>query len=336
MPDDLAQELIRLQLLQQKIREGHVLEGVRRIIALLNQARRKIVADVMETDWQRFYLPRLRTAIDTHLEHWRDLALKDLSGDMASNWDLGVTDMTALFTQMDVKVTLPELPTSLLQALQEKGARRLANLTNFAKNQIDRTVALSLISGESREQTIAKIGTHLEYGTPGGLPQGKFSTIAARARFIYEHEVAASYADAKYRRFQQNAAHAPGLKKVWLHQVHPRIDREDHVAMHGQTKAPDQDFVNPGNGVELAFPRDPAAPIGETANCTCSMTTWREEFGPLADYIGPPTTAPAGGRTRDRTATLPVDRAKIFPGFPGSLNITIGTPENRPMRRRRR
>lgn len=291
MPDDLAQDLIRLQLLQQKIREGRVLEGVRRIIALLNQARREIVVDVMETDWQRFYLPRLRTAIDTHLEHWRDLALKDLNGDMATNWNLGQTDSAALFKTMDIRVTLPELPTSLLQTLQEKGARRLANLTNFAKDQIDRTVALSLISGESREQTIAKIGTHLEYGTPGGLPQGKFSTLAARARFIYEHEVAASYADAKYRRFQQSAAHAPGLKKVWLHQGHPRVPRPDHIAMHGQTKGPEQDFVNPGTGAELAFPRDGSADISETAGCTCSFTAWRDEFGDLADYIGPATFA---------------------------------------------
>lgn len=291
MPDDQPSDLIRLQALQEKIRAGRVLEGVRRIIALLNQARREIVADVMETDWQRFYLPRLRTAVETHLEHWRDLALKDLSGDMATNWNLGVSDTKVLFDTIDVRVRLPELPTSLLQTLQEKGARRLANLTNFAKDQIDRTIALSLLTGESREDTIAKIGRHLEFGTPGGPPQGKFGTIAARARFIYEHELAASYADAKYRRFQQNAAHAPGLKKVWLHQGHPRLPRPDHIAMHGQVRNPDADFVNPGTGAELAFPRDGSADISETAGCTCTFTAWRDEFGDLADYIGPATFA---------------------------------------------
>lgn len=291
MPDDLGAEILRLQLLQQKIRDGQVLEGVRRIIALLNEARRGIVTDVMETDWQRFYLPRLRTSIETHLEHWRRLALKDLSGDQATNWDQGSEDVTKLFEKMEVRVALPELPTSLLQTLQEKGARTLKNLANFAKDQIDRTIALSLITGESRETTIDRIGRHLEYGTLVGKPQGKFATIAARAKFIYEHEVATAYADAKYRRFVQSAQYAPGLKKVWLHQGHPRVPRPDHIAMHGQERGVDQDFVNPVSGAELAFPRDASADISETANCTCDFVAWRPEFGDKADYVGAATTA---------------------------------------------
>lgn len=291
MPDDLGAEILRLQLLQQKIREGQVLEGVRRMIALLNQARREIVADVMETDWQRFYLPRLRTSIERHLEQWRTLALNNLSGDQATNWDTGSTDVNRLFTAMDVRVALPELPTSLLQTLQDKGARTLRGLANFAKDQIDRTIALSLISGESREATIDRIGRHLEYGTGDDKPQGKFATIAVRAKFIYEHEVAAAYAEAKHRRFVQSAAYAPGMKKIWLHQGHPRVPRPDHIAMHGQERNPNEDFVNPMTGAELAFPRDRSADIGETAGCTCSFLAWRPEFGAKADYIGAATTA---------------------------------------------
>ncbi|MCS6290358.1 MAG: hypothetical protein H8K10_15490 [Nitrospira sp.] len=284
-------DMLRLQLLQQKIRDGQVLEGVRRMIALLNEARRGIVADVMETDWQRFYLPRLRTSIERHLEQWRTLALKDLSGDQATNWEQGSADVNRLFTQMNVRVALPELPTSLLQSLQDKGARTLRGLANFAKDQIDRTIALSLITGESREATIDRIGRHLEYGTGEGKPQGKFATIAARAKFIYEHEVSAAYADAKYRRFAQSAQYAPGLKKVWLHQGHPRVPRPDHIAMHGQVRHPDEDFTNPQTGAQLAFPRDRSADIGETAGCTCTFVGWRDAFGDLADYIGPATTA---------------------------------------------
>lgn len=291
MSDDLGAELLRLQLLQQKIRDGHVLEGVRRMIALLNEARREIVADVMETDWQRFYVPRLRASIERHLEQWRTLALRDLSGAQATQWDLGADDVTQQFNLMEVRVALPELPTSLLQTLQEKGARTLRGLANFAKDQIDRTVALSLITGESREATIDRIGRHLEYGTLAGKPQGRFATIAARAKFIYEHEVSTAYADAKYRRFTQSAQYAPGLKKVWLHQGHPRVPRPDHIAMHGQERAVDQDFVNPVSGAELAFPRDASADISETANCTCDFVAWRPEFGNKADYIGAATHA---------------------------------------------
>lgn len=286
-PDELA----RMQEIQRLIRQKQIAEGVRRMIALLNQARRDIVADVMETDWERFYLPRLRTAIERHLNHWQDLALQRLTGDQAASWTLAQQDMQQLFRDLAVDVHLPELPTSLLQTLQTKAARHIGHLMNFAKDQIDRTIALALLTGESREDTIAKLGRHLEYGTPFGPPAGKFGTIAARARFIYEHEVAGAYAEAKHRRFAQSARYAPGLKKVWVHQGHPRVPRLDHIAMHGQQRGPDEDFRNPMTGAELAFPRDLSADIGETAGCTCDFMGWRDEFGTLADFIGPATTA---------------------------------------------
>lgn len=322
-------ELLRLQLLQQKIREGRVQEGVRRMIGLLNEARREIVADVMETDWQRFYLPRLRASIERHLEQWRTLALHELKGDQATNWNLGAEDVTQLFDTMEVRVVLPDLPTSLLQALQEKGARALRSLANFAKDQIDRTIALSMITGESREATIDRIGRHLEYGTTLGKPQGRFATIAARARFIYDHEVGAAYAEAKHRRFAQSAQYAPGLKKVWLHQGHPHVPRPDHVAMHGQQREPDEAFRNPFTGAELAFPRDPSAPIEETANCTCSFVAWRPEFGSKADYIGQPvkTGTPAGTPQKSPHLTREQDRYNPFNYVvPGQPVIKGGRP----------
>lgn len=322
MPDDLGAEILRLQLLQQKIREGRVLEGVRRIISLLDQARREIAVDVMDSEWERFYLPRLRMAIEGHLEQWQGLALKELSGDMATNWNLGAAHVTGLFDTMEIQVRLPELPTSLLQTMQEKGARTLKGLANFAKDQIDRTIALSLIMGESREATIDKIGRHLEYGTLVGRPQGHFATLAARAKFIYEHEVSTAYADAKHRRFQQAAQYAPGLKKVWLHQGHPRVPRQDHIAMHGQARDPDDDFVNPVTGAELAFPRDPSASIKETANCTCSFVAWREEFGDKGTFIGQPQkkAVPAGTPQRSPHITREQDEYNplgyVIPGQP--------------------
>lgn len=280
-----AERVAQIQLVNQKIREGEVDAGVARILKLLNQARREILADVASTNWDRYALPQRLAAIDRQLEHFRVLALADLTAEMAHLWELAAEQTAEVAAAAGVEVAFQELPTSLLQTLQEKAGQRVSGLFNFAKDQLDRKISLALLTGQSREDTIAAIGKVLEFGSTG-KPEGLFGSISARARFIYRHEVSTLYAQAAEARRQQVGNYVPELKKVWAHDGNPKEPRPGHKLMHGQIREQDEDFEDPLTGDELSYPRDPDADISATANCTCSVFLWREEYGDVLEFIG--------------------------------------------------
>jgi hypothetical protein len=280
-----AERAAQIQKLNQQLRNGQVDAGVARILKLLGQARREVLADVAETDWDRFSLPRKLAAIDRQLDHFRQLALANLKADMAHLWNLGESHSREAAKAIGIDVAFQELPTSLLQALQEKMGQRVSGLFQFAKDQLDQKISVALLTGQSREETIAAIGKILEMGSTG-KPEGLFGSISARARFIYQQEVATAYAVAAAKRQELAAQYVPELQKVWAHDGDPKEPRAGHVAMHGQLRDMDEDFTNPDTGAELSYPRDPAADFSETANCTCSQYLWREEYGDVRQFIG--------------------------------------------------
>lgn len=286
-----AERAAQIQLLNQKLRNGQVDAGVARILKLLAAARREVLADVVATDWDRYALPQRLAAIDRQLEHFRQLALDDLTADMAHLWSLGAAQATEAAAAVGIEVAFQEIPTSLLQVMQAKMGQRVTNLFNFAKAQLDEKLTLALLTGQSREEAIAAIGTVLEFGSTG-KPEGLFGSISARARFIYQQEVGQAYAVAADLRQAQAMKYAPALSRVWAHDGHPKVPRQGHLLMHGQIRAQDEWFVDPVTGDELAYPRDPAADIAAVANCTCSVYLWQPEYGDVRAFIGDRTRGP--------------------------------------------
>jgi hypothetical protein len=55
-----------------------------------------------------------------------------------------------------------------------------------------------------------------------------------------------------------------GATKTWLHSGNPKVPRDEHVAMDGETVPVDEPFSN-----GMMYPRDPNADISDTANCGC-------------------------------------------------------------------
>lgn len=61
------------------------------------------------------------------------------------------------------------------------------------------------------------------------------------------------------------------IPRTWNTSGGPRV-RPSHAAMAGQVRPTGQPFVS-GNGYYLMHPHDGLAPLGETANCECYLTT---------------------------------------------------------------
>ena len=266
-------------------RKQEIADAQARTTRLLEQARRQVLADVADTDWERYFVPRLTAAIDRQLEQWRRDQTEGLQRDMSSLWTLGEEMTLSTVSAMGIELGLPEIPTSLLLAMQQKAGQRISGLANFAGDQVDREIASILLAGKPREEAIAAIGKSLTSGAREGYkPEGIFGTVNARARFIAQQELGTVYAKAQDLRRDQVVKHAPDLQKVWVHDGHPFKPRPDHVAMHGQRRDQDEEFSN-----GLMFPRDPQGDIAETAGCTCDTFLYRPEYGSVHEFIGPAT-----------------------------------------------
>ena len=286
-----ADDMQRVQAIARRRKAGLLDKGVDRILRLLDAARQEIVAEVASSDWDRFILPRLLRNVQAALDTWRAKALGELEAGQTAGWTAGAETAAASMEALGIDVALPTLPDSLLQALERRGAAAVTGLASFGRQQLDQTIAGSLLSGGDRESAIEAIGQVLKKADVFGKPQGRFATLRARAEFIYRHEVGAAFAAAKDLRDEQTMRYAPELKKIWRHAGHPAVPRTDHIAMHGQERSAGEPFVNPITGAELAYPRDPDADIAETANCTCDTVLWRELYGDKQEFIGAATTA---------------------------------------------
>lgn len=285
-----AQETARL------LRRRTLADSVRRGLVLLEAARKAIVAEVADSEWDRWVLPKLLANVHRAIDEWQGKARQSLGDEQRLGWQFGQESMDAVQKTLDLHVQLPMLPDSLVQSLEQRGAKAITHLASFARVAIDREIATSLLSGGSREDVIDAIGRSLEQGVVSGPAQGRFRAIRARARFIYHHEVGAAFSRARHLREEQTLQYVPELKRVWRHAGHPAVPRPDHIAMHGQERARGESFDNPVTGNSLEYPRDPAAPIEETANCTCDTVLWREAYGDSREFLA----GGAAGRRRDR------------------------------------
>lgn len=82
---------------------------------------------------------------------------------------------------------------------------------------------------------------------------------------------------------------APSWRKIWITRGDTRV-RPLHRRLHGLPANMDEAFWRwPINGKQLRFPGDPLAPIGETANCRCTMFYVPAEVNPsdIVTAFGP-------------------------------------------------
>jgi len=264
--------------------------GVQRVIRILEETRRELVGEVADSDWDRTVLPRLLTNVDRALESWRAKMTELTQEGQAAAFADGAAHETVLGS-IGIDALLPDLPESMLRTFQQQVGQTIRGVTADAKQQIDRILTGTLTAGGSREEAIQAIKAALMRQPIQVSARGRFRTIEARARFIYQHEVGRVFATAQYFRQVQAMQWNPELRRVWRHVGHPRLPRVDHIAMHGLEAGREEDFVNPITGNALRFPRDPNGDISETANCTCDVVLWRPLYGDKDEYLGAPTTS---------------------------------------------
>lgn len=240
-------------------------------IKQLDAARKKVAATVAETDWQLYYLPKMKAAIDKAMKEFAAAYSADLTKAQKEFWNFGQDMVDVPLTAAGVVAVIPAIDTTLLVAMQSYSKSLVNSLGADAASKIYNEMAMGLMGQKTPYEVMTAVGKNLN-------DKGIFSSIAARAETITRQECGRILEAASQARMDEAAKVVPGLKKQWQHGT-SRVPRMSHIAAVGQVRDVDKPFAVGGEA--LMYPRDPAGSPGNTINCSCYtvpyMDGWSEE-----------------------------------------------------------
>lgn len=241
------------------------------VVRLLREAERLILARLPNaTEWESVRLPQLQAAIREALATLGEQLGRVADEGQRASWAAGIALVDAPIAAggVSIQAVLPTVNTDQLLAMRTFLTDRLADVTVSAVNRINAELGLAAIGAQGPAEAVTKISRIL--GT----------TARGRAITIVRTELGRAYSVAAQERREQAAAVLPGLKKQWRRSGKVRA-RSHHDQADGQVVANDERFTlrpEGGGEVKLRFPRDPAAPAGETINCGCEALPYMESW----------------------------------------------------------
>ncbi|MFZ2868715.1 phage minor head protein [Zavarzinia sp.] len=239
--------------------QGHLAEAQTRIAAALAAT---------PSDFQTWRLTQLQAEVRRAIADVEGRAGQAISGGLDKSWTAGAELVTKPLAAagVDIEARLVALDPRVLEQLKSFQTDRLRDIGTAAVAKINTEIAQAAIGTQTPFEAASKVATHL-----GGAED--------RARTIVRLELGTAYSAAGHQRMAQALkAGVKGLEKQWRRsgKRHPRIT---HELADGQVQEIDKPFLV--GGIQIMFPRDPAAPIGERINCGCGllpfMRHWRVE-----------------------------------------------------------
>lgn len=237
------------------------------ITRLLKEAQANIraILAAAPTDYQRWALPELQKSITQALDEFERRASSQIASAAGTSWEAGQRLVTAPIEAGGVRIAamLPEIDTRQLTAMRAFMTSRIKNISSAVAGRINAQLGLVIIGAQSPSAAIAAVTGMIEGGR-------------GRAITIVRTELGRAFSVAAHERMTEAAERLPGLKKQWRRsgKIHSRLH---HDSIDGQIRGVDEPFTL-GNGVQIMFPRDPAAPVAETINCGCESLPYMESW----------------------------------------------------------
>lgn len=237
------------------------------ITSLLKEAQANIRAILASapSDYQRWALPELQKSIAQALDEFERRASSQIASAAGTSWDAGQRLVTAPIEAGGVRIAamLPEIDTRQLTAMRSFMTSRIKNISSTVAGRINAQLGLVIIGAQGPSDAIASVAGLIEGGR-------------GRAITIVRTELGRAFSVAANDRLSEAAERLPGLKRQWRRsgKIHSRLH---HDSIDGQIRAADEPFTL-GNGVQIMFPRDPAAPVAETINCGCEAIPYMESW----------------------------------------------------------
>jgi len=243
---------------------------VKKVIALLADARKDVAATVATTEWQAYRLPELKNAIDRALQSFGDKYGVELREAQRSFWETGIEMVDFPIRQVGVYAAFPAIDTTVLGIMQGYGADLVKGLAKDAALRINNEITMGLMGQKTPFEVMEAVGANLK-------DKSIFTSIAARAETITRTEAGRVLEAASQARLTEAAKLVPGLQKQWFHGAHVRMPRPSHLAAVGQIRDADKPFDV--GGEQLMYPRDPAGSAKNTINCSCYTVPYHPDWG---------------------------------------------------------
>lgn len=156
-----------------------------------------------------------------------------------------------------------------LRALQSVNTHQIAGATTDLVNRINAELGKVVLGAQTPHQAMQTIQADMPERTK------------RQVRGIVTTNLATAFNTSSWDTLTAQAARDPKLKKQWRRsgKLHSRWN---HDLADGQVQDIDKPFVlQSGKGtetVELMYPADPAAPVGEVINCGCVALGWKASW----------------------------------------------------------
>lgn len=242
-----------------KEKDKAIRTGTETMRDLLKELHGQVMAELGKAalgSWDAYSLRQYLDSIENQMSTFSSKA-KTIEGTLlAESWGLGQVLVDAPLVVGGI-YTGAHLPTSVLETMKTFTFNKIDGVTGAAWEQVRGELTLGILGGKTPQEVATAIGKNID--------AGRFESISMRAEMITKTEMGRAFSNASQLRLEQTAEHVEGMEKQWLHAGHPMKARPAHVAASGQHVPVNEPFHV--GGVLMMFPRDPAAPIGETINC---------------------------------------------------------------------
>lgn len=246
-------------------------DQVAKAIAALEEARLKVSSTVAGSNWELYYLPRLKAAIESAMNDFAKQYGQELIYSEQQFWGFGQEMIDDPLRTVGALAMLPALDTKMLVAMQSYSSSLIRSLGTDAAHKIYSEISMGLMGQKTPFDVMQAVGNNL-------TDKGIFNSIAARAETITRQESGRILSEAAHARMEQAVKVVPGLKKQWKHGT-SRVPRVSHLAAVDQVRNINEPFLVGGEA--LMYPRDMNGSPGNTINCSCYtvpfMDGWREE-----------------------------------------------------------
>lgn len=244
--------------------------GVRRSLALLSELREWVERELGRSDWETYRARQLLDAIRFATDDFKERYWGEAQGWQRRSFELGLQP----FEEMGLGLAWAGIWRQGFEAFSQNGLWFIEDLAGDLRQALAREVLLTTSGGQAPVQAMQNIKDLL----------GDGRAAANRAQAIVRTEVGRNYAMATQLAQEQAREWLPDLLKMWLHSPlgTSKTVRLAHLATHGRAIGVNEYFWFPGG--QLRFPHDPLGPASECVHCKCRIISYREEWGPRADW----------------------------------------------------
>uniref|UniRef100_A0A6M3ITJ9 Putative capsid morphogenesis protein n=1 Tax=viral metagenome TaxID=1070528 RepID=A0A6M3ITJ9_9ZZZZ len=230
---------------------------VRRVMLMLEDARREVASMVASTEWKTYYIPQMKAAVDSAIERLRQRYQSSQSAALQNSFNAGIDMVDLPLSSVGFRFVGPEISRTVLEIGQGYSADLIKGLTADALKRVNGEIMMGIMGGKQPYDVMQAVGKNLD-------DPGVFGTIASRAEAITRTEMGRINSSAREARIQGTVGNTePPMKwmKKWVSSGKAK-PRKHHAALNGVTIPVDEKFMG-----YIDYPHAPGLPAKEVVNC---------------------------------------------------------------------